>query len=120
MPIFARKRVKQVPQLRILAMHWTKELAYTITPKSGPMRGMGTLLDANRAISEDLPKALLKRHHWFSAGTLLVRASITGGDADIQRATDELLKAVEREGWMSRGVSTTVLLRTPTGQSENT
>jgi hypothetical protein len=85
-----------------LAMDWTKELAYTITPKSGPMRSMETLLDANRSISEDLPGGVRKRHQWLNAGLLLVRASETGVDADIQRATDALLNAVEREGWMSR------------------
>jgi hypothetical protein len=117
-PIFARKSVQQVPQLRSLAMHWTKELAYLITPKSGPMRRMGTLLDANRAISEDIPKSFLKRHHWFSAGALLVRASVTGADSDIKRATDELLKAVEREGWMNRDLSPLILRRVPIKQFE--
>ena len=87
-------------------MHWTKQLSYTITPKSGPMRSMETLLDANRAISEDIPKAFVKRHHWFAAGSLLVRASATGVDADIQRATEAVLNAVEREGWMSRAIRT--------------
>jgi len=87
---------------RILAMHWSKQLAYTITPKSGPMRSMETLLDANRALSNDLPKGFLKRDNWLAAGKLLVHASETGAAADIQRATDELLKVVESEGWMSR------------------
>ncbi len=83
-------------------MHWTKQLTYTITPKSGPMRSMETLLDANRALSNDLPKGFLKRDHWLAAGKLLVHASETGAEADVQKATYELLKAVEREGWMSR------------------
>ena len=74
------------------------------------MRSMETLLDANRAISEDLPRGYTKRHHWFSAGMLLVRASYTGSAADIQKATDAVVNALE-EGWMSRGASTTVLLR---------
>jgi hypothetical protein len=91
-------------------MNWTKELAYTITPKSGPMRKMETLLDANRGISEDIPKGSLKRHPWFSAGSLLLRASATENDADIRRATDAVLNAVEREGWMNRDTTTTVLV----------
>ena len=91
-------------------MYWNEQLAYKITPKSGPMRGMETLLDANRAISEDLPRGYTKRHHWFSAGMLLVRASYTGSATDIQKATDAVVNALEREGWMSRGASTTVLL----------
>ena len=98
-------------------MHWTEQLAYTIPPKSGPMRGMETLLDANRAISDDLPAGFLKRYHWLAAGKLLVHASQTGRDADIKRATDELLNAVQREGWMNRGRSTPVLLHSPTSLS---
>lgn len=93
--------------------HWSKQLTYTITPKSGPMRGMETLLDANRAISEDLPRGFLKRYHWLAAGKLLVHASETGRGADIKRATNELLNAVQREGWMNRGPSTPVLLHLP-------
>ena len=83
-------------------MHWTKQLAYTITPKSKRMRRMETLLDANRALSNDLPTGFLKRDHWLAAGKLLVHASETGAAADIRRATDVLVKAIEREGWMSR------------------
>ena len=92
------------PQVAImtLRMHWTTPLAYTITPKSGPMRRMETLLDANRALTNDLPKGFLKRDHWLAAGKLLVHAAETGRDADIKRATDELLNAVESEGWMNR------------------
>ena len=83
-------------------MHWNKELAYTITPKSGPMRGMETLIDANHALSKDLPLAYLRRRHWLDAGTLVVQAATTGDDEDVQLATDELLRAVEHEGWMTR------------------
>ena len=87
---------------RILALNWSKPLAYTITPKSGPMRSMETLLDANRALTNDLPNGFLKRDHWLAAGKLLVHASETGAERDVQKATEELVKAVEREGWMSR------------------
>jgi hypothetical protein len=83
-------------------MHWTTHLAYTITPKSGPMRRMETLLDANRALSNDLPTGFLKRDHWLAAGKQLVHASETGAAADVQMAADELVKAIEHEGWMSR------------------
>ena len=86
----------------ILAINWSKQLSYTITPKSGPMRRMETLLDANRALTDDLPKGFLKRDHWLAAGKQLVHASETGAERDIQKATDELFKAIESEGWMSR------------------
>jgi hypothetical protein len=81
-------------------MYWNKELTYWITPKSGPIRSMETLLDANRALSQDLPRTFLKRPHWLGAGALLVRAAETGGDKDIRRATDGLVNAIEHEGWM--------------------
>ena len=86
----------------ILALNWSKQLAYTITPKSGPMRRMETLLDANRCLTTDLPQGFLKRDHWLAAGKLLVHASETGAEKDVKMATEELVKAIEREGWMSR------------------
>jgi hypothetical protein len=91
-------------------MYWNKELAYWITPKSGPMRSMETLLDANHALSQDLPSTFRKRPHWLGAGSLLVRAAETGNDRDIARATDELVRAIEVEGWMSR-------VRVPSGHA---
>jgi hypothetical protein len=81
-------------------MYWNKDLTYWITPKSGPIRSMETLLDANHALSRDLPRTFLKRPHWLGAGALLVRAAETGRDKDIRRATDGLVKAIEHEGWM--------------------
>jgi hypothetical protein len=83
-------------------MYWNKELTYWITPKSGPIRSMETLLDANHALSQDLPWLFLKRPHWLLAGALLVLAAETGSAQDIQCATDGLLRAIELEGWMTR------------------
>jgi hypothetical protein len=83
-------------------MHWNKELAYWITPKSGPMRGMTTLIDANHALSRDLPSGYLKRVQWVDVANLLVQAAESGRDEDVRIATDELLRAVEQEGWMDR------------------
>jgi len=83
-------------------MYWNKELTYWITPKSGPMRGMATLIDANHALSRDLPSGYLKRIHWFEVANLLVQAAETGREEDVRIATDELLRAIEEEGWMER------------------
>jgi len=68
------------------------------------MRSMETLIDANHALSKDLPLAYLRRRHWLEAGNLLVEAATTGEDIDVERATEKLLFAVEREGWMERPV----------------
>jgi hypothetical protein len=65
---------------------------------------METLIDANHALSKDLPLAYLRRRHWLEAGNLLVEAATTGEDIDVERATEKLLFAVEREGWMERPV----------------
>jgi hypothetical protein len=81
-------------------MHWQKELAYPIKPKSGPMRRMQTLLDANRAFVQDLPWALFKKPYWIRVGNLLVLAAETGCPLDIQEATENLLEVIDRQGWM--------------------
>jgi len=81
-------------------MHWLAELAYRITPKSGPLRAMQTLLDANRALTQDLPKGWLKRPRWAAVGKILVAAGERGLPGDIRAATEVLIAAIEREGWM--------------------
>ena len=83
-------------------MYWREELAFRITPKGGPLRVMETLLDANRAITQDMPKAFLKKPHWQNAGWALYRAAETGDRADILVATELLVLAVETEDWMSK------------------
>jgi hypothetical protein len=83
-------------------MSWNRKLTFVITPKSGPLRSMETLLDANHALSQDLPTGFLRRPHWLSAGKLLLRASETGTQRDIEDATEELLHAIELERWMNR------------------
>jgi hypothetical protein len=77
-------------------------LAYRVTPKSGPVRAMSTLLDANHGLSKDLPSRYLARPHWLAAGKLLVRAAESGGTLDVLLATEALVHALELEGWMSR------------------
>ena len=83
-----------------VSMHWNKELAYWITPKCGPMRGMmSTLIDANHAL-QALPAGYLKRPDWVDVARLVVQAAESGHDEDVQVATDELLRVIEQEGWM--------------------
>ncbi len=81
---------------------WNARLAYLITPKSGPVRAMDTLLDANHAITQDLPIGWLRRPHWAAAGKLLLAAAEGGDRADLMAVTEALLAAVEHEGWMER------------------
>jgi len=81
---------------------WNAKLAYLITPKSGPVRAMDRLLDANHALTQDLPIGWLRRPHWGKVGRLLLVAAERGEPADILAVTDALLAAIIHEGWMER------------------
>jgi hypothetical protein len=83
-------------------MYWERKLAFRITPKSGPLRSMETLLDANRALTNDLPAGYLRRRKWLETGKMLVEAAESGSDAIIHEATEKLLTSVDEEGWMER------------------
>lgn len=83
-------------------MHWLRRLAFRITPKRGPLRSMETLLDANRALTNDLPAGYLRRRKWLETGKTLVEAAESGSDPIIREATEKLLAAIEEEGWMER------------------
>lgn len=83
-------------------MSWNAELAYDVTPKSGPMRAMRTLRDANYAFLEDLKPQSRYQGHWFAVGRLLMAAANSGRRLDLMLATDALVMALEVEGWMTR------------------
>jgi hypothetical protein len=100
--VIAPAALRMRAQTAAANMYWDKKLTYTITPKSGPMRSMETLLDVNHALSQDLPMGYLKRRHWLDAGKIVVEAAETGSIPVIREATERLLSAVETEGWMNR------------------
>jgi hypothetical protein len=77
------------------------ELAYFITPKSGPMRPLQTLRDASSALLDDISSTCRRQPHWLHAGRLVLVASETGALDDVHAATDALLDALITEGWMS-------------------
>ena len=82
-------------------MPWNVPLAFTVTPKSGPLRQMNTLLDANHALTQDLPKEFLQRSHWWRVGWMICHAANTGDDHDILETTNEIVEMLDLEGWMS-------------------
>lgn len=88
-------------QIAIQRINHNPELAYFITPKSGPMRPLQTLRDASSALLDDLSSKCRHQPHWLHAGRLVLFASETGAPDDIQAATDALLNALVTEGWMS-------------------
>ena len=86
----------------MLYMNWNIELAYLVTPKSGPMRAMRTLGDVNRAYLDDLSAQRRLGRHWFAVGRLLMAAATSESRIYVMLATDALLMALEIEGWMTR------------------
>jgi hypothetical protein len=84
--------------------NWDKPLTYVITPKSGPLQKMESLLDANRALIGELPRGYLKRAHWLRAGHALVTAAETGMRIHIEWAFEGIVAALDEEGWLSRDI----------------
>lgn len=83
-------------------MGWNTELAYFVTPKSGPLRPMRTVAEVARTLVDDLPHGCRRQAHWLSVRRLLLIAAETGSTIDVRLATDSLLRALETEGWMTR------------------
>lgn len=82
-------------------MNWNAELAYFVTPKSGPMRAMRTLSDVIHALLDDLPTRSRHQRHWFIVGRLLMKAAKESSRLYLKLATDALVAALEIEGWMT-------------------
>jgi hypothetical protein len=82
-------------------LFWEKPLSFEITPKSGPVRRLVTLLDARSAMVHDLPPRSTRKPHWLRAGMLIVAASESGAYSDIRAATEAMADALDTEGWMS-------------------
>jgi hypothetical protein len=89
--------------------YWDQPLTFVITPKSGPLPQMSSLLDANRALTGNLPHGFLKRPHWLRAGQALMTAAETGESRDIDRAFETIVIGLDEEGWLSRDISPTSL-----------
>ena len=84
---------------------WNTRLTFAITPKSGPLRKMVRLRDAQQALIADLPPGYLKRVHWLRASACLVTAAETGKPRDIEWAFEAIVAALEEEGWLPQRVS---------------
>ena len=84
---------------------WDTLLTFVITPKSGPLRKMVRLRDAQQALIADLPSGFLRRAHWLTAGKALVTAAETGKPKDIKWVFESIVAALDEEGWLPQGVS---------------
>ena len=84
---------------------WDTLLTFVITPKSGPLRKMVRLRDAQQALIADLPSGFLRRAHWLEAGNALVTAAETGKPKDIEWVFESIVAALDEEGWLPQGAS---------------
>ncbi len=84
---------------------WDTLLTFAIAPKSGPLRKMVRLRDAQLALIADLPSGFLRRAHWLKAGKALVTAAETGKPNDIEWAFESIVAALDEEGWLPQGAS---------------
>ena len=90
---------------------WDTRLTFVITPKSGPLRKMVRLRDAQQALIADLPSGFLRRAHWLTAGKALVTAAETGKPKDIEWVFESIVAALDKEGWLPQGASRVPLPR---------
>jgi hypothetical protein len=86
---------------------WDTRLTFAITPKSGPLREMVRLRDAQQALIADLPPGYLKRVHWLRASACLVSAAETGKPRDVEWAFEAIVAAMVEEGWLPQNASHT-------------
>ncbi len=93
-------RVRSTPPIARPAMNWHRELVFRITPKSGPLRPLETLLDASRAMMQDLSSGDRRKPFWRDAGWAVVEAVDRDSYASVARATECLVTALDAEGWM--------------------
>ena len=93
------------PSNELTMADWGTRLTFAIAPKSGPLRKMVRLRDAQQALIADLPPGYLKRVHWLRASACLVAAAETGKPRDIEWAFEAIVAALVEEGWLPQGVS---------------
>ena len=80
--------------------YWSRKLAYPVVPLSGPLRPTRTLAEARDALLERLPAECKSRASWQRTTALLLAAGSSGCRNDIRDATDQFMRALDREGWL--------------------
>ena len=83
--------------------YWDESFNYLITPKSGPLPQMASLVDAREALLHKLPKEHFGRALRAAKG--LTIAAETGLSRDIEIAFECIVAALDEEGWMTRSSS---------------
>ena len=74
-------------------------LTRVIEPTGGPGAELATLEDAARFMGKMRPFRQ-RGPHWDYAAELVLMASATGEEADIERATAQVERALRRDNWL--------------------
>jgi hypothetical protein len=75
------------------------KLTRVIEPKEGPGVKLATLEDAARSMGHMRPWRQI-RPHWDFAAALVLIAAATGEEADVERATAQMQRALRRDNWL--------------------
>jgi hypothetical protein len=75
------------------------ELTRVIEPKGGPGVELATLEDAARFMGKMQPFRQ-RWPHWDYVAELVLIAATTGEEADIERATAQMERALRRDNWL--------------------
>ena len=78
---------------------FNRKLTRVIEPKEGPGVELATLEDAARIMGHMRPWRQV-RPHWEYAPELVLVAATTGQEADIERATAQMERALRRDNWL--------------------
>jgi hypothetical protein len=75
------------------------KLTRVVEPKEGPGVELATLEDGARFMGHMRPWRQV-RPHWEYAAELVLIATTTGDEADIERATAQMERALRRDNWL--------------------
>jgi hypothetical protein len=80
--------------------YWYRKLSHPVVPLSGPLRPTRTLGEARNALAQGLPADRMADAPWQRANALVLAAGKSGSRHDIREATEQLMRALDREGWL--------------------
>jgi hypothetical protein len=80
--------------------YWRRKLSHPVVPLGGPLRATRTLGEARQTLAERLPAECRERAAWRRATALVLAAGASGSRQDIREATNQLMRALDAEGWL--------------------
>jgi hypothetical protein len=79
--------------------YFRRKLTCAIEPTGGPGAILETLEDCAKFMGH-MHRWRQARPHWDHAAELVLKAATTGEEADIERATAQMERALRRDNWL--------------------